>query len=104
MTETPRPLRHLATAMYRYPDLARLVDDFRAGKGNDLPDWPDWCFVPMSAWAVTVSGRGGKATSEAKASAARANGRKGGRPPRKLHRPVVSAEEWQLFQEWKAGR
>lgn len=54
--------------------------------------------------AVALGRRGGKATSEAKASAARANGRKGGRPPRKLHRPVVSAEEWQLFQEWKAGR
>lgn len=58
MAETLRPIRRLAETMYRYPDLARLVDDFRAGKGRDLPDWPDWCFVPLSAWAVVIRERG----------------------------------------------
>lgn len=33
--------------------------------------------------AVALGKRGGKATSTAKAKAARANGKKGGRPPKK---------------------
>lgn len=57
MTETPRPLQHLAQLMRRYPDLPHLVDTFRAGKGHDLPDWPAWCFVPFAAWhAVAMRG------------------------------------------------
>lgn len=50
MTETPRPLHHLAQLMRRYPDLPQAVDTFRAGKGLDLPDWPNWCFIPFAAW------------------------------------------------------
>jgi hypothetical protein len=36
--------------MRRYPDLPAQVDHLRAGKGGDLPDWPDWCFVPFAGW------------------------------------------------------
>lgn len=28
---------------------------FRAGKGKDLPDWPDWCYVPMAAGYAIIS-------------------------------------------------
>lgn len=59
MAESPRPIHHLVEIMYKYPDLARLVDFWRAGKGNDLPDWPSWCFVPMAAWASVVLERNG---------------------------------------------
>lgn len=45
-----RPGAHLAAILRKYPGLARLVDSFRAGRGNDLPDWPEWCFVPLAAW------------------------------------------------------
>lgn len=45
-----RPLRHLAELTRRYPNLPSLVTLWRDGKGIDLPAWPDWCFIPMSAW------------------------------------------------------
>lgn len=38
----PRPKQHLIDAAKRYPGAWRQVDDFRAGKGKDLPDWPPW--------------------------------------------------------------
>jgi hypothetical protein len=34
------------------PNVWEQVKIFRAGKGKDLPDWPDWCYVPM---AVSVA-------------------------------------------------
>lgn len=35
-----------------FPHMVEMVNDFRAGKGRDLPDWPDWCLLPMSGWAA----------------------------------------------------
>jgi len=30
---------------------------FRAGKGKDLPDWPDWCYIPLaSGMAIATQG------------------------------------------------
>lgn len=43
----------------------------------------------MRAWMAEVGRRGGRATTEAKAAAARANGAKGGRP--KKSAPTVTA-------------
>jgi len=51
----PRPLQHLNAALKLYPETAKLVDNFRASRGKDLPKWPDWCFLPMAAWYAIVS-------------------------------------------------
>lgn len=42
--------RHLARVLNLYPQMAPMVNHLRAGKGIDLPDWPDWCLMPMSGW------------------------------------------------------
>lgn len=54
-----RPLNHLAAAGGMYPNAWKQIDIFRAGRGQDLPDWPSWCFLPMAAWYAIVS-EGGK--------------------------------------------
>lgn len=41
--------------MRRYPSTGRIVDEFRRGRGKDLPDWPTWCFLPMAGWYAVVS-------------------------------------------------
>lgn len=51
----PRPLNHLNAATSLYPEIGRLVENFRAGRGKKLPTWPDWCFLPMAAWYAIVS-------------------------------------------------
>lgn len=50
-----RPIEHLRAAMRLYPGTSRLVDEFRADRGNGLPDWPAWCFLPMAGWYAIVS-------------------------------------------------
>lgn len=35
------------------------VRDFRKGKGKNLPDWPDWCYIPMAA-GYAISSQGGR--------------------------------------------
>lgn len=55
----PRPVNHLNTAMSLYPRIPNWVDSFRSSRGKDLPQWPDWCFMPMAAWyAVVCDGNG----------------------------------------------
>lgn len=57
---TPRPLEHLNAASQLYPDAWRHVDTLRADRGTDgLPDWPDWCFLPMGGWYSIVSADAG---------------------------------------------
>ena len=53
-----RPVEHLNAASKLYPDAWRRVDMFRTSKGADLPDWPNWCFLPFAAWYAIVSGGG----------------------------------------------
>lgn len=50
-----RPLNHLAAAGGMYPDAWKQVEGFRADRGTHLPDWPNWCFLPMAAWYAIVS-------------------------------------------------
>ena len=51
-----RPLEHMAAVGLLYPEAWRQIDKFRASKGkNSLPDWPDWCFLPMAAFYAIVS-------------------------------------------------
>ncbi len=53
-----RPLMHLRAAGGLYPDAWKTTDDFRASRGVDLPDWPDWCFTPLATAYAIVSGGG----------------------------------------------
>ncbi len=54
-----RPREHLQTAGKLYPGAWKQLDQFRAGRGRDgLPDWPEWCFVPLAASYAVVSGGG----------------------------------------------
>ncbi|CAM3842033.1 hypothetical protein VRRI112168_02785 [Vreelandella rituensis] len=51
----PRPKQHLIAAGKLYPGAWRAVDDFRASRGQGLPDWPDWCFIPIAATLAIVA-------------------------------------------------
>ncbi|WP_196160885.1 hypothetical protein [Reinekea sp. G2M2-21] len=52
--ELPRPNKHLFAASKHYPNAWQQVNTMMAGRGHDLPDWPQWCFLPMSAWYSIV--------------------------------------------------
>ena len=54
-----RPREHLAAAGKLYPRAWKQADEFRADRGRDgLPDWPDWCYLPLAGWYAIVSGGG----------------------------------------------
>ena len=38
-----------------YKGLNSLVNDFLQGRGSELPDWPEWCFLPVAGWYSIVS-------------------------------------------------
>ena len=38
-----------------YPDCWELVESFRDGKGKDLPDWNDRCYIPIAATIAIVT-------------------------------------------------
>lgn len=51
MSDAPRPKQHLIAASRLYPGAWRQAKQFRAERGRDgLPDWPDWCYLPMAGW------------------------------------------------------
>ncbi|MCP4635931.1 MAG: hypothetical protein GY848_05600 [Methyloversatilis sp.] len=50
-----RPRDHVAAAAHHYPQAWRLADEFRADRGRGLPDWPAWCYLPLSASYAIVS-------------------------------------------------
>lgn len=40
-----------------FPNAWQQIKSFRAGKGKDLPDWPDWCYLPIAAgMAIATQG------------------------------------------------
>ena len=43
-----RPQIHLIELAKRYPEAWKTVDTLRADRGIDLPDWPEWCFLPLA--------------------------------------------------------
>jgi hypothetical protein len=51
----PRPKQHLIAASKLYPGAWRKVDELRADRGKGLPDWPDWCFLPLAGAHAIVS-------------------------------------------------
>lgn len=60
-----RPINHLNTASKLYPKAWKHVEDMLQDKGNGLPDWPDWCFMPLAGWYAIVSADAGVQTLDA---------------------------------------
>lgn len=55
---TPRPITHVHDVRARYPHAFDQMREFRREKGRGLPDWPDWCWVPVAGAYAVVSGGG----------------------------------------------
>jgi hypothetical protein len=52
-----RPKQIIREIGKRWPQAWQQVKSFRAGKGKDLPDWPDWCYIPLAAgYAICTQG------------------------------------------------
>lgn len=49
-----RPAQQLGTAMQYYPRTPQFVDLIRREKGGKVPDWPNWCFIPMAGWLEVI--------------------------------------------------
>jgi hypothetical protein len=54
-----RPLIHLQTAGKLYPNAWRQADEFRQSRGKDIPNFPNWCYLPMAASYAIVSADAG---------------------------------------------
>nr|CCA86601.1 conserved hypothetical protein [Ralstonia syzygii R24] len=46
---------HLIAAGKMYPGAWRQVDEFRAERGRNYPNWPEWCYLPLTAAAAIVA-------------------------------------------------
>lgn len=56
-----RPKQILKQIGRTWPEAWQQVKQFRAGKGKDLPDWPDWCYIPIAAGvAIATQGNDSK--------------------------------------------
>lgn len=67
MTKTPGRIQgHIRNYAKKYPGAWKKFELFRADRGRDLPDWPDWCWCPLAA-AYAIVGlqfEGGKVPIE----------------------------------------
>ena len=46
------PEKHLKSLHRDYPEkIFQTAEMLMRKRGNDLPDWPAHCLLPMSAWA-----------------------------------------------------
>lgn len=53
-----RPRDALAAVGRAHPDAWRFADELRAARGAEgLPDWPDWCYLPIGGW-LSIASRG----------------------------------------------
>jgi hypothetical protein len=43
-----------------YPNAWRDTDRMRAMRGTDVPDWPEWCFLPLQGFYAILSGGGNR--------------------------------------------
>lgn len=49
------PLWHLKKLTKSYPNMSSWVGTCLKNKGKgEGPDWPNWCFMPMAAWAALI--------------------------------------------------
>ena len=55
---THRARTLLETVGRAYPSAWAAIDRFRAMREDELPDWPDWCYVPLAGAYAVVSGGG----------------------------------------------
>lgn len=56
----PRPKTHLTAAGKLYPGAWKLLDAYRESRGREgLPEWPEWCFLPLAASYAAVSADAG---------------------------------------------
>jgi len=46
---------YVSEAAKRHPGVWKRVDALRADRGNGLPEWPDWCFLPMAGYMAVVT-------------------------------------------------
>lgn len=51
---TARPIEHLRAWTHHYPALPGLIDQMRRDRGTALPDWPEWCFIPLAGWIAML--------------------------------------------------
>ena len=65
-----RPIQLLNNISKKHPTAWSHINIFRNSKGNDLPDWPDWCFLPLAAW-IAIASNGADVTLEHASIAAR---------------------------------
>lgn len=54
---TCRLLNHVKIGEKLYPHAWKQADEFRFDR-DGLPNWPDWCFLPLGGWHAIVSGGG----------------------------------------------
>jgi len=50
-----RPLAHLRQVAQQYPGLWPQLDRLRAGRGKGLPQWPDWCSLPLAGTVAALT-------------------------------------------------
>ena len=56
MSQTPDRLRgYLSRYAEEYPGAWKMFEKIREGRGKDLPDWPSWCWCPLSGAYSIVS-------------------------------------------------
>ena len=52
------PLAFLDHFSRKYPGIWKRLVEIHFMKGRGLPDWPDWCFIPMAGAYAVISGGG----------------------------------------------
>jgi hypothetical protein len=58
MTCQHTPAIYLTRMAAKHPGCWQQVDAMRAMRGNELPDWPSWCFLPLAGAFAILSGGG----------------------------------------------
>ena len=53
-----RPRDYLAEIGKVHPLAWQRADELRADRGHGLPDWPEWCYLPMAGWHAILSAEG----------------------------------------------
>ncbi|MEY6431094.1 hypothetical protein ABC977_01575, partial [Thioalkalicoccus limnaeus] len=80
--DTVRPRAILSAVRRAYPNAWRDTDRLRAQRGREVPDWPEWCFLPLQGFAAILSGADGRVD-----------------PPRIHHLGIVGAlATWRVSQ------
>lgn len=62
-----RPISHMKVVSIMYPGAWQAAETFRSSRGIDVPDWPEWCFLPHGAWHAYVGAINGDVNFKNKA-------------------------------------